>query len=301
MQGILRLVAQRLFAWYYTIYFLLLCGKNKNKNVVVAFGPAMGDVLFSLAYISSVTNEKKETLFLCTEKTAWLVDLFPVKNVKIKYMDVEQIKHMPAAYVYRPTNAVLKGIDNLTIANVFMYYSVEEVWQDKCGTLLSVLKDKAFRCESSTLPQRLHVPYKYVDVTIPRKSVLISPTSASSKGVDDSEWRSIIEWLRQNNYTVYTNCSSSNEAELPNTEKIVLDMVSIYNIIDRFDLIIGIRSGFQDFIIDRAKNIISINTGNMYPCFTLTQWETRANVREFRFKKETFLEDIINNVHDLRV
>lgn len=296
MQGILRLVAQRLFAWYYTIYFLILCRKNKNKNVVVAFGPAMGDVLFSLAYISAITNEKKETLFLCTEKTAWLVKLFSVQNVMIKSVDVKQIKHMPAAYIYRPTNAILNGIDNLTIASVFMYYSVEEVWQDKCGTLLSVLRDKAFRCESSALPQRPHVPYKYVDVIIPKKSVLISPTSASSKGVDDTEWRSVIDWLKKNNYTVFTNCSSPHEVELPNTEKIVLDMISIYNIIDRFDIVIGIRSGFQDFIIDRAKTIISINTGNMYPCFTLTQWATKANVRELSYKKETFFEDVIGNV-----
>jgi hypothetical protein len=285
-------IKKALLRYIYSIYIFILGIKFHNQNVVIAYGPAMGDLLFSLAYFNSITSESLETVLICSERSKWICELFMLTNTKILAKSSKVLEHLAIAVEpsihHRIYSMFCKR--NLYIVNANAY--LKEMHENNY-LLVDLLKNEVFKCDAQI--QRPIVPSVKVNVDIPQNSVLLS-FSYSAKAEDINEWETLAMTLNKLGYTVFCNCETNEDAPIKGTESLVLTMIEVYNIAPKFTCFIGMRSGFFDFIIDNAKKIICVNTEIIQSWWNLKQWDSNCDVRNISFNKETFVSDVVENL-----
>lgn len=277
----------------YRVWLDNLCEQNRDSNIVIAFGPYMGDTIYSLAYLKYL-SEKKHTIFVCADRVAWLCQYYDLPNVDVMpvkfdfFSNVQKMLYMSRDKYYIDINVKR----NLYLPFIHAYCSNHFLYS--CNTtLLEMLRKAVFDISEKCVPQRPSIPIKAEEGKVLPKSILVSPYSNTTRPIDIKVWTDCCEKMANLGYTVYTNCASEQDQAIPGTHKIVMDLVTLYSIIDQFDAIIGLRSGFQDLLIDRAKSIICIITGGVYPMFTLKQWDTKAYISEIVYRPDRFEDDLL--------
>lgn len=274
---------------YCRVYLIILCICNYQKNIVVSYGPAIGDTLFSLAYIQSLS--KKKTIFVCAKGARWVCNYYDLNNI--------QIKTIPNRSLARIANGLEPDIKRGIIAFLLkknLYITCARGYMNlmsaKNWNLLDFLKIEVFKCQCDfRRPLVPQIECKKFD--IPDNSILLS-FSNSAFGVTKKEWEDLASYLLNHGYHVFTNCKSLNEQPIKGTKRLVFTMEEIYNVVDRFHCLIGMRSGFYDFVIDKAKRIICINPDYVQSWWNLKQWGSNCDVINISHIEGKLVEEVVN-------
>ena len=272
---------------------IILCVINPKKNIVIAYGPAIGDTLFSLAYIHSLKQNNKKTIFVCSKGASWLCRYYELDDFEIKVISNKGLARIANGMAPEIGNGILKYLcsRNLYITCCRGYTSLMEKneWE-----LLDFLKFEIFKCNCNFRRPSIP-PLENKELKIPKNSILFS-FSNSAFGVKTEEWEEIALYLLNHGFTVFTNCKSINEKPIKGTTQLIMTMEEIYNITDRFYCLIGMRSGFYDFVIDKARKIICINPDYVQLWWNLEQWQSDCKVINITYKEGELVKKVIENI-----
>ncbi len=288
------MIIRRLFQkMYCRIYLIILCVVNPKKNIVIAYGPAIGDTLFSLAYIHSLRNKDKKTIFVCSKGASWVCNYYNLDGFEIKTVSNKCLARIANGTAPEIGRGILNYIcaKNLYITCARGYTSLME---NNKWKLLDFLKYEVFKCDCDfgrpSIPQ---LEYKGLD--LPKNSILLS-FSNSAFGVKIEEWEAIASILSRRGFCVFTNCRSIDEKPINGTQQLVLSMEEMYNLANKFYCFIGMRSGFYDFVIDKARKIICINPDYIQTWWDLEQWKSNCKIVNIPYLEGKIVSEVIENV-----
>lgn len=112
------------------------------------------------------------------------------------------------------------------------------VWQDYCVYVYHVKKDSLFHIvDTSGFENNLRE----------KRKVIICPYAYSTGMLPEKFWETLVEKLRQRNYQIYTNVSSS-EKEVRGTERLECSLSEILDIANSAKAVIAMRSGICDLL-----------------------------------------------------
>ncbi|MDR1321135.1 MAG: hypothetical protein LBK56_06875 [Gracilibacteraceae bacterium] len=123
------------------------------------------------------------------------------------------------------------------------------------------------------------------------KTVLISPYSSHfAASITDEVWQDIIARLKEKGYTVATNCGGENEAALPGTAPLFIEIRDAAAFLESAGYFIGIRSGFCDVVSGAKCTKVVIYEKGLSVC----------DVNFFGFRAMGIADDVIEIVSDGR-
>lgn len=73
-------------------------------------------------------------------------------------------------------------------------------------------------------------------------------------------------------------------------------MEEMYNLANKFYCFIGMRSGFYDFVIDKARKIICINPDYIQTWWDLEQWKSNCKIVNIPYLEGKIVSEVIENV-----
>lgn len=135
------------------------------------------------------------------------------------------------------------------------------------------------------------------------KTVLLSPYAKSARQLNESIWKSLVEYLVNKGYDVCTNVSSGEEP-IEGTKGLFIPFDQIIDFVEKAGVFIGIRSGLCDLLshANAKKIILYSGVKYLYSDYTLIFFGLENmgiadnRTREFIVQDEDVIKDIIQEV-----
>ena len=250
-----------IFKRMYTIYIYNICNKYKDKKIIILGCIGVGDVCISMAYLKPfLENNKSKYVIILSENLDWLYKLYDIdnkaNNIELKYLKKKKMLHLRSAFVMPQYNRIIEKLKkkNLIISDP-MAYITEELSNYNGLSALNLCRDVIYKLNINTKIEYPIINKNDSKVEIKKHSVFINPYS-NSGNIKHDEWQKIIDFYKENNYNVYVNAIK--DEKFKNSITLNLSLIEMYSLINQFDMVVSIRSGFLDFMIKNCHHIICL-------------------------------------------
>lgn len=275
----------------YAVYLIVFCFIYRNKKIVILGGVGIGDVCISMAYFEEFKKITTEPiLIIAPKKLKWLLERYNVQNCEIKYLETDMMRHLGCSYNPVNYNFFFERFKkkNLHISDPWAYIDRKMIYYKEISAL-TINKGVVYKLDSKAQITYAPAIFKETDIRIENKSVLLNPYSNSSNMSIES-WKKISEILVLNGYKVYVN-SPNNEKLTDDTISLNITLDQMHSIVDKFDIVISIRSGFLDYLIEKCHHVICIYEDQFfYNMYNLEKWEVeKLQVQNYVASEENYL------------
>lgn len=274
MKKIMYFLSFKTKSFFVRFYFFLMA--LFKKRIIIMAGTGIGDGCLSMAYIHEFLKKDSNYTLYWPKNIKWLLDEYSPLPCRIKYISKKKYSSYRFGYQnlseYSITYKLLK-LKHFIFMDTHILYKNDLDFMPGLY-LLDILKYCILKLDSQTKIV-VHQPKKtYIDNSIKQNSVLINTNSNSSWIKSSSEWQELINKLNDSGYYVYVNAVSENDYKYDNAMNLVLKMDEMFSIIDKFEMVISIRSGFLDYMVPKIKKLICLNDSiHFLNIWSLKQWK----------------------------
>lgn len=264
-------------------------GKYKNNKIIILSQPGIGDVCIGLAYAQEYTKKTGKAVYVCCEKVRTVVEDYGFDDfITVSTEEMEEIR---TGFYKNPViryQLLTKYKEKILIIDPGYYFNI-----DLCRIpgfrLMDVYKYGVYKVKSSETGPEYPLPYLNYDVKkkfgISGKYVILNEFS-NSASISSSFFESSVNFFISKGYDVYSNVFGD-QKQVKGTKPLRCTIQELYYIARECSLMISVRSGILDYIINSLSDLFVIyeSIKDRY-LFSLDAWQCNVRLKEVVYTSE---------------
>lgn len=266
--------------------FLAYVSSMKKENeIIIVLSPLIGDTCYALSFISELKKKHtEETICVtCVKRQKPLLSLYPEID-RIIILDQEMGK---SAELFTFDNKYSEEYlsKNIINGNAFFYKKCYEadnpdiMYQLRThiynvGENAKITYHEVPKVENPSFLQRFYAPNHRI--------AILNPYSHSTFEASVKTFIAICEYLKQNDYMVYTNVIGNQKA-IKGSKELRCSIDELFYIATSSTLIVSTRSGILDYLVPSNINIFAIYdncSSRLKKMYHLNNWECEGLIKE---------------------
>lgn len=261
-----------------------IIGIKKDNELFLVLSGHIGDVIYGLAFLEAIESHTgKVVSIICSSQRNLLLKYYKING---RVINDDKININGMLYLCQSNKVSLRGA-KLGIYNTNSWFYIACKYSFFKTNALSFQR-KLFNLNRRPIITQPSVTFKsnfceHFESIDYRKMVIINPFSTSLNNAKDFKFfNNASRLLAGLGFDVYTN-TFGKEKPLPKTKPLDCTLEELYYITTKIPLIISIRSGILDFIINTGINMFVIYykcPRRFYNVYRLHAWPKKGIVKE---------------------
>jgi len=285
------------------LYLSLLDKYGEDAVIYTCHYSGIGDAYMLCSYLKEHLrkyNIKNHILVVAGKTASEIAEFFNIENIEI--LTVKQILYL--TYLVQ-----FMGFDNVKINtlpqqagfhinNVFYYMSKKIRFNEWYKQIMFRLPKET----NETVPVFNHNEEYTLKLfkennLLKGRTVIIAPYAYNVHRLSDVFWEKLSERLREEGYSVCTNCSADDEVPIKNTTPLKIPLENLYDVLKNAGYFIGLRSGLCDFVCKSdCKKIFIYSDSVSAFYFSLSDLDKKALAKELIYKNND--DELLKSIFD---
>lgn len=292
--------------------FLILLKKERNTAIVINW-THIGDMCYTFSYLKEfmARNNITSCALPSTGYNSQIIKYYPISGVHIFY--VKSDAYINDINIFLMTDLGRQIYKYLfkrkRIVNLMYRFYMPAIQLFKYPSLnwLDLIKYSAYQICGECKPQYPQITACNIEDIVTKnnirkgKTIILNPYASSMNMIPAECWADIAAYIRKKGYLAVTTLSDTSQQPVLGTKGIITDLAESYFLAEFCGYVIGVRSGWMDFIISsKSRKICIYNHYNdeyvLENIWSLKAWGDN-DITELSYdSKSMSAEDIVTKV-----